>query len=248
MADKVDLGERFLFLDSAMLVDRGISVLPNQWVDRSVNVFDALPAGQFGVLAKWIPQNVVNWDPALHGANRWYDRLVAAMRIQDRRARQKAFDQIEHDLRKLRADASDAGNVTKFFFAAKQPDKAMGKILGDILITLLSPAFQAWSDVADRTEQSHRNLHIAFSLAAYHRDHDSYPKKLDALAPKYLPKIPNDLFSGKALIYRPSKKGYLLYSVGVNGEDEGGRFYNDDPHRGGDDIGVRMPLPKLAGK
>ncbi len=34
--------------------------------------------------------------------------------------------------------------------------------------------------------------------------------------------VPKDLFSGTALIYRPSEKGCLLYNVGVNGWEEGG--------------------------
>jgi len=83
-------------------------------------------------------------------------------------------------------------------------------------------------------------------LAAYRSDNRQYPKALNALAPKYLPTIPQDLFSGKALIYRPTDDGYLLYSVGVNGKDEEGRSYDDDPR--GDDLTVRMPLPKLPKK
>jgi hypothetical protein len=58
--------------------------------------------------------------------------------------------------------------------------------------------------------------------------------------------VPNDLFSGKPLVYRPAEKGYLLYSVGLNGKDEGGRSYGDDPP--GDDLSVRMPLPELKPK
>jgi hypothetical protein len=34
--------------------------------------------------------------------------------------------------------------------------------------------------------------------------------------------------------------------VGVNGKDEGGRWYDDVPP--GDDPGVRMPLPELKRK
>jgi hypothetical protein len=41
-------------------------------------------------------------------------------------------------------------------------------------------------------------------------------------------------------------KGYLLYSVGVNGKDDGGRQFDDDPP--GDDLSVRMPLPELKRK
>src|SRR5262249_55523024 len=98
----------------------------------------------------------------------------------------------------------------------------------------------------DRIEQVQRNLQVAFALAAYHRDHKGYPAKLDDLALRYLAAIPNDLFCGKALVYRPSAKGYLLYSVGVNGQDEGGRSADDDP--AGDDLAVRMPLPELKPK
>jgi hypothetical protein len=61
------------------------------------------------------------------------------------------------------------------------------------------------------------------------------------LTPKYLAQVPRDLFSGKPLIYRPAGNGYLLYSVGVNGKDEGGRSSDDEP--AGDDLSVRMPLP-----
>ena len=63
------------------------------------------------------------------------------------------------------------------------------------------------------------------------------------MAPKYLAAVPGDLFSGKALVYRPAAGGYLLYSVGVNGKDEDGHRYDDDPP--GDDPRVRMPLPEL---
>ena len=47
---------------------------------------------------------------------------------------------------------------------------------------------------------------------------------------------------GKPLIYKPTAKGYLFYSVGQNGKDDGGRWYDDDPP--GDDPGVKMPLPE----
>jgi hypothetical protein len=66
------------------------------------------------------------------------------------------------------------------------------------------------------------------------------------LAPKYLKRIPSDLFSGQALIYRPNEDGYLLYSVGVNGKDEDGRGHDDEP--AGDDLSVRIPLPELRRK
>jgi hypothetical protein len=104
------------------------------------------------------------------------------------------------------------------------------------------PAQRRVQEAADRGEQGQRNLYLAFALAAYQLDQGSYPKTLDALAPKYLTKIPDDLFTGKPLVYRPSEKGYLLYSFGPDGKDDEGRGTKDEPK--GDDLSVRMPVPK----
>ena len=94
-------------------------------------------------------------------------------------------------------------------------------------------------DAADRAEQVQRNVVVAFALAAYHRDAGRYPVTLDVLAPRFLAAIPGDVFSGRALVYRRDGAGYLLYSVGANEKDDGGRQYDDDPV--GDDLRVRMP-------
>ena len=47
--------------------------------------------------------------------------------------------------------------------------------------------------------------------------------------------------AGQPLIYRLEGDGYLLYSVGVNGIDDGGQGYDDDPK--GDDLVIRWPVP-----
>ena len=112
-----------------------------------------------------------------------------------------------------------------------------------VLIALLLPAVQKIQQAGDRITQVERNLQVGFALAAYHADHKAYPKKLEALAPAYLKEIPQDLFSGKPLIYRPSEKGFLCYSVGSNGKDEDGHWVDDNPP--GDDLSVRLPLPPL---
>src|SRR5262249_6302198 len=121
--------------------------------------------------------------------------------------------------------------------------KALGKTMGGVLLSLLAPAVRKVQAANDRTVQVERNLHVAFAMAAYHKDNSRYPAKLANLAPKYLATVPDDLFAGKPLIYKPSEKGYLFYSVGPNGKDDGGHWYDDDPP--GDDPRVKMPLPEL---
>jgi hypothetical protein len=112
----------------------------------------------------------------------------------------------------------------------------------DILVSRMMPNTLRASEALYRGEQQYRNLHLSFALAAYHADHKKYPAALADLAPKYIEQVPTDLFSGKPLVYKPSDTGYLLYSVGVNGQDDGGKTYGDDPP--GDDLRIRMPSEK----
>jgi len=115
-----------------------------------------------------------------------------------------------------------------------------------MLIGLMIPGATKVQLAADQTQQIDDNVQVAFALAWYERDHGRYPKGLAELAPKYLNQVPQDSFSGKALIYRPAAKGYLLYSVGINGRDDEGRGRDDTP--AGDDLSVRMPLPEVRRK
>lgn len=49
------------------------------------------------------------------------------------------------------------------------------------------------------------------------------PKTLQELVPEYLPFLPKDDFSGNNFIYRPQTNRYLLYGVGPDGKDQGGK-------------------------
>ncbi len=239
MADKIDLDERFEYLDSVQLIRRG-----------GLGMLDALSGGPVPKKPNAEEEKTlatIDWAPALRDGNRWYDRLVAAMRLKDRADREKEFDEIEEDVKAQKKKVQEPANLAKIISLwLNAPDKGTGKEIGDMLIVLLMPPARKLQIAYDRDEQVQRNVRIAFALAAYHRDHGSYPAKLDDLAPKYLAAVPDDLFSGKALVYRPTEKGYLFYSVGVNGKDEGGRSRDDDPP--GDDLPVSMPLPELKPK
>ena len=185
-----------------------------------------------------------SWGP--FSARYWFDRAVAALRITDRAARQEALNRIQEEAKALEKDTGTPAAVIEVLRKGKAPGKEMSKklefFLHDFFLILIRYSRRA----ADRTEQAQRNLHLAVALAAYHGERGSYPEKLDALAPKYLEEVPTDLYSGKALIYRPSKNGYLLYSVGVNGLDDQGRGHDDTPP--GDDPSVRMPQPESKRK
>jgi RNA polymerase sigma factor (sigma-70 family) len=243
LADKADLGMRFTFLNTVMMVRRGPI--------RTLRLLEFLVTGRRAPAPpepEPLPAalNSLDCDAMLRTGNRWYDRVAAALRVKDRAGREKAFDQIEEELKTLKTDAGSLATLIDALRGGKEYGEEVSKKLGVVLIDSFMPRIRWVKRVADRTEQVERNLHLAFALAAYRGEHGRYPEQLDALAPKYLAAVPTDLFSGKALLYRPTETGYLLYSVGLNGLDEEGHGADDTPR--GDDLAIRMPLAELKRK
>jgi hypothetical protein len=68
-----------------------------------------------------------------------------------------------------------------------------------------------------------RLLAAELALRAYEADRGRVPTRLDELVPNYLAKLPGDPFAGQALIYRPQGATWLLYSIGPDGVDDGGK-------------------------
>lgn len=233
-ADQVDLTERILHLEILVLIER----LGLPYVERNfTQVFGNLPDKAKEFL------NQVDWNVAMREANGWFDRRSAAMRVPDRTAREKKMEAAEKEIQAVKKALLDSGKFAKALAGdEKMTAAAKGKMLSDAIFLLLSPAVSKVQSSSDRLEQIHRNLKVAFALGIYEREEGRYPMKLDALTPKYLDKLPDDLYTGQPLVYRPEGKGYVLYSIGANGVDDQGRYFNDDPP--GDDPRVRLPLPK----
>ena len=69
-------------------------------------------------------------------------------------------------------------------------------------------------------------LSIRYALEAYRAERGCLPETLQKLEPDYIATLPKDPMSGEDLIYRTGPefgdKGYTLYSVGLDGVDDGG--------------------------
>ncbi len=245
IADNVDLAERFLGLDCIMAANReGVPQLEmlllsvtkdyEKIAERSQNKTKPKPEIQA------LLQDI-DWDPMLRHANQWDDRVVAALREPDRAKRDSRLQALEEEEKKFEKDLPKADELAESLLRFKSDPAARGRLfvkLFGVTVELTRSIQRA----VERAEQIQRNLYIAIALAAYCADQKSYPKSLDALTPKYLDKVPDDYFTGKPLVYKPDEKGYLLYSFGTNGKDDGGRQLDDDPP--GDDLSVRMPVPE----
>ena len=97
--------------------------------------------------------------------------------------------------------------------------------MGGIFIVLLadSTATEQTKEAENRSSMRVRLFDVVFALAAFRAENGRYPARLEALAPKFLAKLPRDLYSDANLQYHTTGKDYLLYSVGRNQRDDGVR-------------------------
>jgi len=67
-------------------------------------------------------------------------------------------------------------------------------------------------------------LQMGLSIEQYHVRNGTYPTTLDAIASDVGGRVPVDPFTGQPYIYKPSGRSFLLYSVGSNAVDDGGKY------------------------
>jgi len=94
--------------------------------------------------------------------------------------------------------------------------------MGRIFVALLLPALSAAVKAEDRAMAYSSMSQVALALAAYRAEDGAYPAHLTQLCPKYLAAVPEDPFSTGPLRYKRTEAGYVVYSVGANGKDDGG--------------------------
>jgi hypothetical protein len=191
---------------------------------------------------------MTDWDLILRMGNSAYDRVAVAYRKPTRAERKAALTEIKEDLGK--AGAADMDWKSLVLLALTEPRERFSRRIGLMLVSSLPPTALACNDSGDRRAMQFDLTRLAFALAAYHADHGSYPARLAELAPQYVAKVPKDIYIPAELHYQQDGDGYLLYSVGPNGKDDGGRNCSDyddlatppPEAREWDDLVVRMPV------
>lgn len=243
MADRIDLGERFMYMDAVCTIAR-------KGVDQMQSILDG--GSSSGDLVKgvlnWAGRVAIDWDVVLRMGNEWYDRMVAAGRKPTRAERKAAMGEVDRDIKALAAKARDPKTLAWALLGS--PRQMVSERMGQVFVALLLPAVSAACEAEDRAAMTRELAGLGFALAAYRAEHGRYPGRLADLAPKYVDTVPGDIFSGGELRYRSEGDGFLLYSVGRNEKDDGGRGYDDrddSPQSGDwDDLIVRVPLKKSA--
>jgi hypothetical protein len=102
---------------------------------------------------------------------------------------------------------------------------------------LTVPSYYRYHQVRAKADAMQRATRLVTQLNAYRQAHGDYPESLDVFGGA---DFAIDPFTGKALNYQPTGGTFRLYSVGVNGADDGGV---NDPSGSTGDI-VYWPRPK----
>jgi hypothetical protein len=96
-------------------------------------------------------------------------------------------------------------------------------------ITFVMTRWQSWQ-ARQRAAMRHKRIvaHLRLLIAelalrCYQSEHGRAPANLDQLVPAYLRGVPIDPFSNNPLIYRRTGSKWLLYSVGEDAVDDGGK-------------------------
>jgi len=141
----------------------------------------------------WILQNIANDVPFYY-------------------ARKDAFD-VEQERIKP-AVLKENEQRLKEFTSHKSPFR----IFAAIMIPNINKAAQTTA----RNQNYVNEALIACALERYRLANGSYPDSLEAVAPKFLTKLPHDIVNGEPMKYQRVGDSFVLYSIGYNEKDDGG--------------------------
>jgi hypothetical protein len=160
----------------------------------------------------------VDWNVVLSHVNKSYDDIAAASRNPDWNRRQSGFEQLEDELSGFQdRSASPLAWAAALFSERKRSELFAGMVASELICP-----FTAAKHGEDRANTELTLIRLTAALALYRAEHGEYPESLDALVPEVLLELPVDLYHEKPFIYQRDGAGYLLYSTGPNGQDDGG--------------------------
>jgi hypothetical protein len=117
--------------------------------------------------------------------------------------------------------------------------------LGDpfFVLKILLPAADRMLEGVEAERQRRDATLTAIAVELYKRRHGAPPASLEDLTPDLLPAVPPDRMDGRPLLYAVRAGRPVIYSVGLDRDDDGGR----EP-AGGAMLGFTWLTPELVEK
>lgn len=238
MSDKLAFAERLSFLDAVTFIADGGTSVVERW-SRARNP-EVPMSPRMPLILRSV---VIDWNDVLRRGNQWYDQLAEAARPRTRPEWLRRMDRIDAEIGRMKASANPP-NPRRF---SSPNDPEATRRMGLIMTVLLTPAVRQVREAEDRGTNWRQLAHLSLALAAYRGEHGEHPDNLSQLVPKFLDVLPKDMYNGNAdYRYQLTGPGYRLYSVGPNGQDDGGRRFDSTPP--GDDFVLADTTGEPLGK
>ncbi|HEY3760826.1 MAG TPA: hypothetical protein VGN23_03670 [Verrucomicrobiae bacterium] len=112
----------------------------------------------------------------------------------------------------------------------QKDNEAESKVLshlsyGTVMARWLLPSFGTAVKKSAYAQEFVDLARVAIALERYRRNTGVYPDSLDVLAPNLIDEVPHDVINGDPLHYHHTNDGrFILYSVGWNQKDDGGKI------------------------
>ncbi len=236
LAETADEFERLQAIDAAQSLRHERGSLVD--LVESLNIFRKKDA-----VKSPLGRGSVDWNIVMRRINEGFDKKIAVIESGD----PSVVDKADADFKELLA-SEEARLVVRSWVSREARSE---------LLSLMIQSVFYFSPSVIMNSQASMNLTldvatVATALAIYQVDHGEYPESLDSLSPEILDEVPQDVFAAAPLEYQRRADGYLLYSVGGDGQDTVaevvGKVPDDevDPEWFGDDIVIRVPIPPLS--
>jgi hypothetical protein len=92
-----------------------------------------------------------------------------------------------------------------------------------LFVRIMLPAYDNLLKRIVMTTSEQDGVYLGLALELYHRQNHKWPESLADLAPQWLPAVPVDRVTGQPLHYKVVDDQPLIYSVGLDGDDDNGR-------------------------
>ncbi len=191
---------------------------------------DWIPVNAFSPEPFWFEKPWLEWDrnSLLQGINRTFDEMERAMALPLGEPWLLAVRRVVSD-----TQAQYQGRINQLLgrLSSTKRSFVMGRMLA---AQLIGQGLNPLVDYKIRALHRRSLLRLAVALEGYRSRHGSYPEKLDALVPQWLPAVPRDPVNGTPARYRRTRDGYRL-SLGWMGEYEAELAMPSPPGEAGQD-------------
>jgi hypothetical protein len=142
----------------------------------------------------------------------------------------------------------EQANLWARYEADRKSRGKAGARMVSILADILAPAHGAAGLGFLRVKALLRVGRVMVAVERFRLMHGRWPDAIDMLVPSFLVAVPIDPFTGRGLILRKLGDGVVIYALGSDQTDNGGRFERrgrDDP---GYDLGYRLWVEEVRGR